>query len=319
MKLIFRKNTSPRLTGCALTFGNFDGVHLGHQALLRRLKHEADARGLPMVVVLFEPQPEEFFKHAEAASRITSLRDKVRYLMACGVDELYCIHFTQTIAQLSAQDFIQQMLFSALKADYILLGEDARFGYAREGSLALLQQMASPFHKTVEPFLNHLRAGVRVSSTAVRACLKDGDLAEAATLLGRSYQVSGRVGYGLGRGRQMGIPTANLCVRYRKPALLGVYAVDVTKQDGQRFQGVANWGSRPTFGEERAFYLEVHGLNWDENLYGQHLQVTFLKKIRAEMRFDSMQRLMLQIHQDIDEACAFFACADGIYGVTQHE
>lgn len=292
----------PTSFGCVLTLGNFDGVHLGHQALLKRLREAADRLNLPVLVLTFEPEPGAFFFKHQAATRLTSLRDKLRFLKKFGVDVVCCLRFDARLANLSALDFASKLF--ATDAKLMLLGDDCKFGRGREGDLQLLSQLATQHDCRVDVFPPFLYQGMRVSSTAIRQALERGELSLAAALLGRPYTVFGRVIKGLGRGRQVGLPTANLLLKYSKPPLLGVYVVQVRLSDNRQFYGVANWGTRPTVGGVHPG-LEVHVFDMNENCYGMYLDVLFLKKIRAEKRFESMQALVEQIHQDIREAKDF--------------
>lgn len=297
------KPSFPSRDGCVLTLGNFDGVHIGHQALLTALRQESKRLQLPMVVVIFEPQPEEFFSKADAPARLTSLRDKLRFLAQYDVDIVHCLHFSSKLAMFSAVDFAEEIF--ALGAKFILVGEDCKFGYQRQGDSHLLTQLAGTHACQVQVFPKLAQHGVRVSSTLIRKKLSQGDLTGAVELLGRPYSVLGRVVRGFGRGSQVGVPTANLLLNYPRPPLAGVYAIQAVLPDKRICKGIANWGVRPTIGGMH-FCLEVHIFGLEENLYGKYLEVCFLKKIRSEKRFESMEILVKQIHQDIQKAQDFF-------------
>jgi riboflavin kinase/FMN adenylyltransferase len=289
----------------AATIGNFDGVHLGHQALLKRLRSEADRRHLPILVMLFEPQPGEYFRPEQAPARLSSLREKLASLKTLGVDYVCCLRFDNDLASIPAQHFAEQIIFSLLKARYLLLGEDFRFGMDRAGDVDLLKALASNVHCEVQAFSDFYMDQQRVSSTQIRQALKAGDLGRAATLLGRPYSLCGRVIYGDGRGRQWGIPTANLNIHHRSLALHGVYCVQVMREGTGPVNGVANIGYRPTV-DGRQKNLEVHLFDVDESLYGEILEVRFLHPLRGEIKFDSVDRLIAQIHTDIELAKHWF-------------
>lgn len=291
-------------TSTALTFGNFDGVHRGHQLILQTLRREADARGLPVAVLLFEPQPAEFFK-VNPLVRITSLRDKLKALSAYGVDQVYCLRFNQAVATRTSDFFVSDLLLKRLQAAFILIGEDANFGSGRSGSAASLSQVTQAAGKAVQVISNYEEQGARISSTWVRQALSQGDFIQAAYLLGRPYSVTGTVKYGAGIGRQLGVPTANLHVHYRRPPIGGVFVVEIIEPDGQVSEGLANWGKRQTVCGEK-LVLEVHGLQLEGSLYGQELEVRFLKKLRDERKFSSLNLLLEQIHRDIAQARDYF-------------
>lgn len=281
---------------CA-TIGNFDGVHLGHQRVLKHLTEQAKALALPSTVILFEPQPREFFQGYELCSRLTRLRDKMQLIAAQGIDSVLCLHFNEAFAKLSAEDFIQQILIEGLGVQYLLAGEDFQFGSKRQGNLALLQQQDF----TVEAMPTVEMNNQRVSSTAVRDLLQQGDLQQAEKLLGRNYAITGRVVVGDKLGRQLGVPTANIKLAPTKPSLSGVYCVRVSGFDGNIYPAVANVGKRPTVDGENC-RLEVHLLDFKGDLYGKHLTVEFLKKIRDEKKFASLDLLKQQIHRDVQTA-----------------
>lgn len=289
----------------ALTFGNFDGVHRGHQYILKQLKARARALGLPAMVLLFEPQPLEFFNPSQGIVRISTLRDKIRALNDYGIDVVACLRFDQDLASRTPDWMIHELLIRRLKAQWVLVGEDSRFGRARLGNAEYLCQRMHDLGYGAARVSNFDETGERISSTRIRNALSQGDFNTAEILLGRPYQVSGRVGYGQQQARQWGFPTANVGVRHERPPISGVFAVRVKDASGCVTPGIANWGVRPTIhGIKRV--LEVHRFQWSGSLYGQMIEVSFLHKIRNELKFGSLDALACQIHEDIQHAQAFF-------------
>ncbi|KTD82929.1 bifunctional riboflavin kinase/FAD synthetase [Legionella waltersii] len=286
--------------GAVATIGNFDGVHLGHQQLIKTLREKADAMKLPLVLVLFEPQPREYFLKDKAPARLSTLREKIEALKSSKVDYVYCIKFDKHIAQTSANDFVKKQLFEQFNIKYLLIGEDFRFGKNREGDTGLLKEMGHLFHCKVETFADFTIDHEKVSSTKIRAALLEGHFSTAQQLLGRPYSMCGRVVKGDGRGRQWGIPTANLCINRLSLPLFGVYAVKVTVHS-QVIYGVANIGSRPTIDGTKNI-LEVHLFDFNDSIYGEMLKVVFLHKLRDEEKFSSVEALIEQIQNDIKTA-----------------
>lgn len=290
----------------AATIGNFDGVHLGHQALIKHLKQEAAARNLPTAVILFEPQPAEFFQQQNAPARLYTLREKIRNLKQLGVEYIICLSFDKDLALTDANHFATHILFEKLHVRYLLTGEDFRFGYQRQGDFSTLCRFASEHGVEVTSFNDYLFKNHRVSSTSIRKALQVGDFDAAEKLLGRAYAISGRVIHGAKRGRQWGIPTANIKLSHIHVPLKGVYDVWVIKQDGHRHPAVANLGRRPTV-DGSQYYLEVHVHHFEQSLYGERLRVVFLHKRRDEIKFDNVDDLISQIHKDIQESEMYFA------------
>jgi riboflavin kinase/FMN adenylyltransferase len=280
-----------------LTIGNFDGVHRGHQALLERLRAEGRERGLPVVVVIFEPQPLELFATDKAPARLTRLRDKVRYLAESGVDYVLCVRFDRRFAALTAQEFISELLVKRLGVRYLAVGDDFRFGAGREGDFLLLQKAGAEFGFDVTSTQTFCEGGLRISSTAVRQALAEDDLELAQTLLGHPFSISGRVVHGDELGRTIGFPTANIPLRRQVSPVKGVYAVEVAGLGDRLLPGVANIGTRPTVAGVRQ-QLEVHLLDVVMDLYGRHIDVILRKKIRNEQRFSSLDELKAQIARD---------------------
>ncbi len=294
---IFRHIPTTLQQPCALAIGNFDGMHLGHQALLARLTETAKSLNLTSAVMTFEPHPREFFTPESAPARLSSLREKLEHFKEAGVEQAYVCRFNRRFAKVTPQEFMQIILRDALNAQAILVGEDFRFGALRAGST--LDFLEAKFNLVSLPQVN--LNGERVSSTRVRNALAAGHLQEAASLLKRPYSISGNVVHGAKRGRALGFPTANVHMRHERPALTGVYAV---KLDG--LNSVANLGIRPTIAGVQKLSLEVHVLDFKGDLYGKHVHVEFLHKIRNEMKFDSLDALKAQISADVTVAREFF-------------
>lgn len=290
--------------GVIATIGNFDGVHLGHQHLLHTLKVKADTLGFPLVVILFEPQPMEYFQKDNAPARLSSLREKLEILKSCQVDYVYCIKFDEQMAETEANDFACNLLFKDLKVKYLLVGEDFRFGKNRKGTIDLLISLGQQYGCEVHILANFLIENERISSTKIRMALQHGHLDLAAKYLGRTYSLCGRVIKGDGRGRQWGIPTANLSLHRVSLPLSGVFVVQV-KVASQIVQGVANLGSRPTVDGMKKT-LEVHLFDFHDSIYGELIQVFFLHKLRDEVKFISIESLIAQIRNDIAAGKAFF-------------
>ncbi len=304
MKLLRCSTFSPTIftEGSILSIGNFDGVHLGHKALIHRIKLKAELNHLPMVVVLFEPQPGEYFNGLKAPARLTSLREKLYYLSQLGVDYVCCLPFNAKLAEMPAQDFVEKILFNRFNAKYCIIGEDFRFGQNRAGDVSLLQKFAIPRHVEIETFPDFQVDNQRVSSTRIRHALSEGALTNAEALLGRPYSLLGRVVRGEGRGRQWGIPTANVHMSRKKLPLAGVFAVELrVLPDGIIWKGVANLGQRPTLNGTKTV-LEVHIFDFNKNIYGQSVEVYFKRKLRSEVKFDSEKALIAQIRLDMAEA-----------------
>ncbi len=291
---------------CALTIGNFDGIHRGHQAMLVRLKAAAVERGLPAAVMTFEPHPREVFTPELAPARLTSLREKIELFKQHGVERLVLVRFSPRFAQLSPQEFIQKILLTGLQARWILVGDDFKFGAKRAGDLALLRQAGAQFGFEVENLSSVLVDNERVSSTAVRAALAQGHLQQAARFLGRPYSMSGRVVHGDKLGHELGYPTANVQMKHNKPPLSGIFAVELAGLEGARLPGVASLGVRPTVKTNGAVTLEVHVFDFHERIYGAHVRVDFLHKLRDEEKFRDLPTLIAQIERDVVEAKKYF-------------
>lgn len=299
-------NLRPWHRGCVATIGSFDGVHLGHQAILRQLREAAKAHQLPSVVIIFEPQPHEFFSGEQAPARLMRLREKIQALFAAGVDRVLCIHFKDTLRQLTARQFIERVLVQGLAIKHLVVGDDFRFGCDRQGDFDLLKAAGNEFGFTVTDTCTLLFDGERVSSTRIRQLLEEGDFARAERLLSRPYSIAGRVGYGQQVGRKLGVPTANIRLwRYRSP-LRGVFVITAALENGERYQGVANIGSRPTVSGDNKPILEVHLFNFSTAIYGTLIDVVFHQKLRDEQKFSSLDELKAQLQIDITQAKVFF-------------
>lgn len=290
----------------AVTIGNFDGLHVGHQAMLARLQHIAQERGLPSCVLSFEPHPREFFAPENAPARLSSLREKAGWLDQLGIDRLHVFRFNRAFAALTASEFIQRILVDTLHARYVLVGDDFRYGRQRTGDFALLAQSGSTAGFDAEALPTVQLDGERASSTAVRTALAAGDLTRAARLLGRPYSICGRVMHGDKMGRELGYPTANVQIQHNRPPLLGIFAVTVSNINGRELPGVASLGVRPTMKAAGAApVLEVHLFDFDTELYGRRVRVNFLHKLRDEAKFPDLPSLIAQIGRDVDNAKQF--------------
>ena len=280
---------------CVLTIGNYDGIHLGHQKLINELLIKSKKAQIESSIMIFEPHPREFFTPKDAPTRITSLREKIEYFQSRNIDRVYIVKFNERFSHMSGDEFILR-LKEQISAQAILVGEDFRFGRNREyGITDLLESDIETF--ILKEIKNNNK---RVSSTHVRDALASGDLSLAKDLLGRHYSISGKVIHGDHRGREMGYPTANIHMLHNRPPLKGVFAVKLNEKFG-----VANLGTRPTVTGISKLHLEVHVLNFSKDLYGQHVHITFLKKIRDEVKFKSIEALKVQIKKDIISAETF--------------
>lgn len=281
----------------ALAIGNFDGLHLGHQALLAKAVEVAQCRQLKPAVMTFEPHPRELFTPQNAPARLSSLREKLEYFKEAGIQHVYVLRFNYAFSAITAEDFMYKVLKASLNANTILVGGDFCFGAKRKGTV---QDLIEAGFDLID--FPAVKVGQeRVSSTLVRDALATGDFTQAERLLGRPYSISGKVVHGAKRGRQLGYPTANVHMRHERPAFTGVYAV---KLDGR--EGVANLGVRPTIEGIPKLMLEVFIFDFNEDLYDAHVHVQFFYKIRDEMKFDGLDKLKAQIAQDVVVAKAYF-------------
>ena len=302
-----RHNLRSRHRGCAVTIGAFDGIHLGHQAVLAHLNAEAASLGVPTTVVTFEPLPREYLSPVEAPPRITTLRDKWPLLEACEVDRVLCLPFNESLRQLSAREFVEQVFVEGLGVRYLAFGDDFRFGNRREGDLDYVRALAGEFGYAVAPTPTLEVDQERVSSTRIRAALAESDFEAASGLLGRPFEMAGRVQHGQKLGRQLDAPTANIALRRIRSPLQGVYAVNVSGGGLHKAPGVANVGVKPTIGESLEATLEVHVLDGSPDLYGERLTVQFWHKLRDEEKFPSLDALKAGIAADKANARAWLA------------
>ena len=290
----------------ALTIGNFDGVHLGHQAMLAELKRAGGRLGLPACVLTFEPHPREFFAPDQAPTRLTSLREKLELLAQQGVERVHVCRFNYRFAQTTPEDFIERIIARGLGARWVLVGDDFRFGARRAGDFVMLKQRAPRHGFEVAVLPNVALDGERISSTAVRQALAAGDLERAQRLLGRSYSISGRVVRGDGLGRKLGFPTANVQMKHNRPPLAGIFAVRLHGAADEPLRGVASLGVRPTVKHGGAPVLEVHILDFNGDLYRRHVRVEFLHKFRDEEKYADLATLTKRIALDVENAREFF-------------
>jgi riboflavin kinase / FMN adenylyltransferase len=304
---IFRGLPASADISVALTIGTFDGVHRGHQAMLSRLVEAAEDLALVPAVLTFEPHPREFFFRETAPARLLSLRGRLERFAASGVARTFVARFDAVLAALTPKAFVDDVLIRRLDARWVLVGEDFRFGKGRAGDIDSLRKAASSF--SVEVMRTVGVGGERASSSAIRGALAAGDLARAASLLGRSFTMAGRVSHGERVGRRLGFPTANLRVNH-KPPLTGVYAVRVHGLGSSPRQGVASLGVRPTVTESGEPLLEVFILDFDESIYGRRVVVEFLYKLREEERFSDLAALIRQIQVDVAQAREYFSRSD---------
>ncbi|TDG12378.1 bifunctional riboflavin kinase/FAD synthetase [Seongchinamella unica] len=300
-------NLRPRHRGCVATIGAFDGVHLGHQAVIRHLRAKAAELNLPSTVIVFEPLPREYFSPVKAPARIMSFREKFRAMEQLGVDRLLRIRFNETLQEMSAERFVEDVFVAGLGVRYIVLGDDFRFGNDRQGDVRFIQQRGQLYGYEAGPTPTKEWQGERVSSTRIREALEAADFDRAQQMLGRPYSISGKVIYGRQLGQTIGTPTANLQLRRLRAPLAGVYAVEVSGGGLHRALGVANVGVRPTVDDSIKANLEVHLLDRDIGLYGQHIEVCFRHKLRDERKFDSVDELKSNIARDIENTRAWFA------------
>ena len=301
---VIRGFSQPSHDRIALTIGNFDGVHRGHQAMLSRLSEAADDLALPPAVLTFEPHPREFFARASAPPRLSTLRDKLERFAFLGMARVHVARFDASLAKLSAEEFIDQILVRNLKVGWILVGDDFRFGHDRVGDLALLREKAATY--SVEAMPTVAIDGERASSTAVRSALALGNVEHAAKLLGRPYIISGHVAHGDKLGRDLGFPTANVVLRH-KPPLSGIFAVRVHGLGDEARAGVASLGVRPTVKQGAKPLLEIFVFDFDEAIYGRRIAVEFLHKLRDEERYADLDQLSRQIRVDVAQARDYFA------------
>lgn len=304
------QNIRAQHQGCVLTIGNFDGVHVGHQAVLAQLRQRASELNLPSVVMVFEPQPLELFNPEAAPARLTRFREKYHWLKQQGIDRLLCVKFNRAFASQQPSEFIEDLLLNRLGVKHLIVGDDFCFGKNRAGNFAMLQQAAIQHGFGLTSTASLLKHNQRVSSTLIREALALDQFERATDMLGREFSLMGRVRHGAKLGRQLGFPTANVWLYRKTLPLQGVYAVEAITKDG-RWHGVANIGSRPTVAG-RVEQLEAHFFDFQGDLYGQQIEVVLKHKIRAEQKFASVEELQAQIQRDAAAARAWFALAPSV-------
>jgi riboflavin kinase/FMN adenylyltransferase len=287
--------------GSVVTIGAYDGLHVGHEQLLHRVRAAAEERGLPAVVMSFEPTPKEFFSAASPPARLMRFREKFDALAEHGINLFYCPRFEAQIRDISADDFVRRILVHGLCARHIVIGDDFRFARKREGTLAHLQQIGAALDYGVEQVPSVVVDGLRVSSTAIRDALWQGEMQQATALLGRPYRMSGKIIRGEKMGRTLGFPTANVDLRRRQSAVMGIFAVRVRGLEGGPHDAVASVGSRPTFDGTKPI-LEVHIFDFDRDIYGEYIHVDFISRLRGQVKYDDVAELVAQMHRDADNA-----------------
>ena len=293
----------------ALTIGNFDGVHRGHQAMLARLKDASQRLGLRACVITFEPHPREFFTPAEAPARLTPMHIKLELLEAAGVDHVHLARFDAQFASLSPEKFVEQVLAHGLGCAWLLAGRDFRYGARRAGDFAALEAAAVRHGFVLEPMPEVTHAGERISSSAVRAALAAGDMRRAASLLGRAFAIGGHVAHGDRLGRELGFATANIPLAPGRVPVHGIFVVETLGIDAGAppWPGVASVGVRPTVKADGATVLEVHLFDFAGDLYGRRLEVRFLAKLRDEEKYQGLEALRAAIARDVARAKDYFS------------
>ncbi|AIW17887.1 bifunctional riboflavin kinase/FAD synthetase [Vibrio coralliilyticus] len=294
-------NIKAHHSGCVLTIGNFDGVHLGHQAVLRQVSEQAAKLGLPATVMTFEPQPLELFAKEKAPARLTRLRDKFVQLSKLNIERLLCVNFNKRFANQTPDEFISDLLVKRLGVKFLVVGDDFCFGKGRKGNFKMLKEAGEKHGFEVVSTQSFCLEQLRVSSTAIREALASDELNSAAEMLGRDYSISGRVSHGRKLGRTIGFPTANIPLKRCVSPVSGVYVVEALGLGGKPIGGVANIGNRPTVNGVRQ-QLEVHLFDFQANLYGKQLEIVLLHKLRDEHKFDSFEALKQQIELDAEAA-----------------
>lgn len=296
-------NLRERHRGCVATIGNFDGVHRGHQHMIAAVRAAAVRLGLPAAVITFEPTPREFFEGGAAPARLTRLREKLEALASYGVDRVLVLRFDRRVQAMGATEFVERLLVDGLGVRHMVVGHDFHFARRREGNLALLQEAGGRHGFTVEEVGRYMDDGERVSSSLVRDALGGGDLERARQLLGRPYRMAGRVRRGAQLGRKLGFPTANLALHRKVVPLWGVFAVRVSGAGLADHPAVVSLGTRPTINGTEPL-LEVHVFDFDGDLYGRYLDVDFIRRLRDERRFPTIDALVEQMHRDAAAARA---------------
>ncbi len=292
--------------GSVVTIGAYDGLHLGHRQLLDRLMAKAKELGVPSVVMSFEPAPREFFQASKPPARLMRFREKFEALEASGVDIFYCPRFSKAMREISAVDFIRRVLIHGLNMRSLVVGDDFRFARKREGGVLQLQQASEALDFSLEQIASVIVDGIRVSSTAIREACETGCMPRATALLGRPYRMSGKIVLGEKIGRSLGFPTANVDLRRRQSAVMGIFAVRVHGLPGGIREGVASVGTRPTFNGTKPM-LEVFLFDFDEDIYGKYIHVDFLAYLRGQEKYEQIDDLVAQMHVDADNARSILA------------
>jgi len=292
--------------GSVVTIGAYDGLHLGHEQLLHRVRMAAEEFRMPSVVMSFEPTPKEFFGGDKPPARLMRFREKYEALAAHGIDIFYCPRFDSQMRSISSDDFIRRILIHGLSARHIVVGDDFHFARKREGNIGHLQRASAALDYHVEQVPSIIVDGQRVSSTAIRDALWSGELDVATSLLGRPYRMSGKVVLGERVGRSLGYPTANVDLRRRQSAVMGIFAVRVQGLAGGSRDAVASVGNRPTFNGTKPI-LEVHIFDFDEDIYGEYIHVEFVARLRGQVKYDEVEELVAQMHRDADNAKSILA------------
>jgi riboflavin kinase/FMN adenylyltransferase len=296
--------------GSVVSIGSFDGLHVGHKQLLERVISKSRDLGMPSIVMSFEPTPKEFFSAANPPARLMRFREKFAALEEYGIDIFYCPRFNAAMRGIKADAFIRQILVHGLNARHIVVGDDFHFASKREGSIDDLLRTGKTLQFSVERVASIIKDDVRVSSTEIRAALANGNLSRATSLLGRPYRMSGRIIRGRQVGRTLGYATANVDLRRRQSAVLGIFAVKVSGLAEGCIAGVASVGTRPTFDLIKPL-LEVHLFNFDRDIYGEYIHVDFIARLRAEEKFKSVDELVAQMNKDAENARSILAAATG--------
>ena len=311
MKLVRHLSDLPHealAQGSVVTIGSFDGLHLGHRQLLDRVIGRAKTLGVPSVVMSFEPTPKEFFAASNPPARLMRFREKFESLDEYGVDIFYCPRFDKTMRSIRSDAFIRRILVHGLNAIHIVVGDDFNFARKREGSIDDLLRTKTALRFDVDQVPSIIEEGIRVSSTVIRAELADGELARATALLGRPYRMSGRIVQGRQVGRTLGFPTANVDLRRRQSAVMGIFAVKVSGLAEGQIDGVASVWTRPTFDLVKPL-LEVNLFDFDRDIYGEYIHVDFIARIRDEEKFESVDELVAQMSKDAENARSILATA----------
>ncbi len=291
--------------GCVASIGNYDGLHPGHQSVIKSLVARGGKLNLPVTIVSFEPHPLEFFVPDAAPPRLMTVREKYEAMQALQVDRFCCLRFNHRLANTEPEVFVEDLLLTKLGVKYIVVGDDFRFGRNRRGNFEMLRTICQAHNVEVDKTETFELGGVRVSSSRIRECLGCGEIALANQLLGRDYSISGRVVRGDGNAKNWGFATANVQIEVAKPAVAGIFIVEADFSEAVTWPGVASLGIRPTIGGNNQL-LEVHLLDFDKDIYGQRIRVRFLQKIRDEVKFPSIERMCEQIRQDIAETRTYF-------------